>query len=162
MNQPNQLTIVNLLCPYISSNTAYSLFNIYFGIFLKQNIDIDRIIALDKAYKVSLVPHILALSADNWKYMDSSVKTQSFIESLLSTVKLQRYLRIYIVISTQEPTISTALLDLYSITIVHRFSSPRWLHVLKYYIADVAISGDTSRESIISTNTSTEYQLLSD
>ncbi|CAG8106252.1 unnamed protein product, partial [Penicillium salamii] len=162
MDQPSQLTIVDLSCPCISSDTACSLFNICFGIFLEQNTDVGRIVALDEAHKVSLVPHTLALPADNWKYMDSSVEARSFTESLLSTVRLQRHLGIRIVISTQEPTISTALLGLCSVTIVHRFSSPGWLRVLKHHIAGVAIGGDTSRESMTSTDTSTECQLLSD
>src|SRR3954451_10260795 len=79
--------------------------------------------------------------------MDSSVKARSFTESLLSTVRLQRHLDARIVISTQEPTISTALLGLCSITIVHRFSSPQWLRVLKHHIAGVAIGEDVLRES---------------
>lgn len=79
--------------------------------------------------------------------MDSSVEARSFTESLLSTVRLQRHLGIRIVISTQEPTVSTALLGLCSVTVVHRFSSPEWLRVLKHQIAGVAISEDVSRES---------------
>lgn len=79
--------------------------------------------------------------------MDSSVEARSFTESLLSAVRLQRHLGVRIVISTQEPTISTALLGLCSITVVHRFSSPEWLRVLKHHIAAVAIGEDVSRES---------------
>ncbi|KAJ5394234.1 uncharacterized protein N7487_011875 [Penicillium crustosum] len=129
--RPSQLTIVDLSCPCISSDTACSLFNICLGIFLEQNTDVGRIVALDEAHK----------------YMDSSVEARSFTESLLSAVRLQRHLGVRIVISTQEPTISTALLGLCSITVVHRFSSPEWLRVLKHHIAAVAIGEDVSRES---------------
>ncbi|KAF9249632.1 hypothetical protein DTO006G1_6702 [Penicillium roqueforti] len=121
--QPSQLTIVDLSCPCISSDTACSLFNICFGIFLEQTTHVGRIVALDEAHK----------------YMDNSVEARSFTETLLSTVRLQRHLGIRIVISTQEPTISTALLGLCSVTIVHRFSSPEWLHTLKKHIAGVSI-----------------------
>lgn len=130
-DQPSQLTIVDLSCPCISSDTACSLFNICFGIFLEQNTSVGRIVALDEAHK----------------YMDSSVEARSFTESLLSTVRLQRHLGIRIVITTQEPTISPALLGLCSVSIVHRFSSPAWLRVLKHHIAGAAISEDASRES---------------
>ncbi|KAJ5379601.1 hypothetical protein N7509_012720 [Penicillium cosmopolitanum] len=124
-----QLTIVDLSCPCISSDTACSLFNICFGIFLEQSTEIGRIVALDEAHK----------------YMDSSVEAKSFTETLLSTVRLQRHLGIRIVISTQEPTISTALLSLCSLTIVHRFSSPEWLRALKSNIAAVALGEDPLR-----------------
>lgn len=40
-----------------------------------------------------------------------------------------------VIISTQEPTISTKLLDLCSVTIVHRFTSPDWLLALKKHLA---------------------------
>lgn len=77
--------------------------------------------------------------------MDSSIEAKSFTETLLSTVRLQRHLGIRIVISTQEPTISTALLSLCSLTIVHRFSSPAWLRALKSNIAAVALGEDILR-----------------
>ncbi|KAJ5778663.1 hypothetical protein N7520_001909 [Penicillium odoratum] len=85
----------------------------------------------------------------DWRpqYMDNSVEAQSFTQSLLSTVRLQRHLGIRIVISTQEPTISTALLGLCSVTVVHRFSSPEWLRTLKSHIAGVSLGEEVSRES---------------
>lgn len=42
------------------------------------------------------------------------------------------------IISTQEPTISTALLNLCSVTIVHRFTSPEWLRILHQHLAGAA------------------------
>ena len=38
----------------------------------------------------------------------------------------------------EEPTISPSLLDLSSVTIVHRFTSPEWLRSLKEYLAAAA------------------------
>jgi hypothetical protein len=46
-----------------------------------------------------------------------------FTETLLRAVRLQSHLGARISVSTQEPTVSTALLDLCSTTIVHRFTS---------------------------------------
>jgi len=40
-----------------------------------------------------------------------------------------------ILIATQEPTISPALLDLCSVSIVHRFTSPDWLSTLQKHLA---------------------------
>lgn len=56
-------------------------------------------------------------------------------DKLLGTIRLQRHLGARIIISTQEPTISPRLLDLCSVTIVHRFTSPDWLATLKQHLA---------------------------
>jgi hypothetical protein len=58
--------------------------------------------------------------------------------TLLSAIRLQRHLGARIIISTQEPTISPSLLDLCSVTIAHRFTSPMWLQSLKKHLAAVA------------------------
>lgn len=67
--------------------------------------------------------------------MNSSVEASAFTETLVSVVRLQRHLATRVIISTQEPTISTTLLNLCSVTIVHRFTSPEWLRILKNHIA---------------------------
>lgn len=67
--------------------------------------------------------------------MNLSVEASTFTETLVSVVRLQHHLAAHMIISTQEPTISTALLNLCSITIVHHFMSPEWLHILKNHIA---------------------------
>ena len=70
--------------------------------------------------------------------MNTSAEALTLTNALLSTVRLQRHLGARIIISTQEPTISSALLDLSSVTIVHRFTSPEWLRSLKSHLAGVA------------------------
>jgi hypothetical protein len=57
---------------------------------------------------------------------------------------LQRHLAARIIISTQEPTISPRLLDLCSVTVVHRFTSPDWLRILQRHIAGASASVDSS------------------
>jgi hypothetical protein len=67
------------------------------------------------------------------------------INTLLSTIRLQRHLGARVIISTQEPTISPALLDLSSVTTVHRFTSSEWLRILKRHLAGAAsdlVGGD--------------------
>lgn len=99
---------------------ACSLFNICLSLFLEQkNPSIGRVVALDEAHK----------------YMGDSREAQVLTNSLLSTIRLQRHLALRVIISTQEPSISPRLLDLCSITIVHRFQSPDWLSVLKGHLA---------------------------
>lgn len=98
---------------------ACSLFNICLSLFLEQDSEIGRVVALDEAHK----------------YMTDSAECKSLTESLLSTIRLQRHLAARIFISTQEPTISPKLLDLCTVTIVHRFTSPAWLTSLKGHLA---------------------------
>ena len=71
------------------------------------------------------------------QFMNESVEAHTFTQTLLSTIRLQRHLGARIIISTQEPTISPVLLDLCSVTIVHRFTSPDWLQSLKNHLAAV-------------------------
>ncbi|PYH98224.1 hypothetical protein BO71DRAFT_371757 [Aspergillus ellipticus CBS 707.79] len=117
-----RLTIVDLSCPCISPDTACSLFNICLGIFLEQETSVGRVVALDEAHK----------------YMTQSGESRGFTETLLSVVRLQRHLAARVIISTQEPTISPALLNLCSVTIVHRFTSPEWLRMLHHHLAAAA------------------------
>ncbi|TVY83558.1 hypothetical protein LSUE1_G003602 [Lachnellula suecica] len=113
------LTIVDLSCPCVTPEGACALFNICLSIFLEKGTEIGRVIALDEAHK----------------YMNASAEASTLTETLLSTVRLQRHLGARIIISTQEPTISPALLDLCSSTIVHRFTSPDWLRALQAHLA---------------------------
>ena len=73
---------------------------------------------------------------------DAASSSSSFTESLLSVIRQQRHLATRVIIATQEPTISPKLLDLCSMTIVHRFTSPSWLQALKSHLAGVSIFDD--------------------
>ncbi|RDL39290.1 uncharacterized protein BP5553_03630 [Venustampulla echinocandica] len=70
--------------------------------------------------------------------MNESAEAQTLTGTLLSTIRLQRHLGARIIICTQEPTISPVLLDLCSVTIVHRFTSPAWMQSLKAHLAAIA------------------------
>lgn len=52
------------------------------------------------------------------------------------------------IISTQEPTISTSLLNLCSITIVHRFTSPEWLRSLQKHLAGATQGSSTAQTEL--------------
>lgn len=74
--------------------------------------------------------------ADIMKYLTSnSGEATELNESLLSIIRQQRHLATRIIIATQEPTLSPALLDLCNVTIIHRFSSPAWYQMLERHLA---------------------------
>ncbi|KAF4806950.1 hypothetical protein CGCSCA5_v013895 [Colletotrichum siamense] len=117
-----QLTVVDLSCPCVTPELACSLFNICLSLFLEQQSPVGKVVALDEAQK----------------YMKESDDSQTLTNSLLETIRLQRHLGVRVFISTQEPTVSTKLLDLCSMTIVHRFTSPDWLRTLRQHLAGVS------------------------
>ncbi|UNI20495.1 hypothetical protein JDV02_006575 [Purpureocillium takamizusanense] len=115
----SQLTIVDLSCPCVTAEAACALFNICLSLFLEQPSTIGRVVALDEAHK----------------YMTNSAECETLTQALLTTIRLQRHQGARVIISTQEPTISPKLLDLCSVTMVHRFTSPDWLRALKGHLA---------------------------
>ncbi|TKW53795.1 hypothetical protein CTA1_5915 [Colletotrichum tanaceti] len=118
----SQLTIVDLSCPCVTAEMACSLFNICLSLFLEQESAIGRVVAVDEAHK----------------YMKESSESQALTGALLETIRLQRHLGVRVIVSTQEPTVSTKLLDLCSVTVVHRFTSPDWLRTLRSHLAGVS------------------------
>jgi hypothetical protein len=73
--------------------------------------------------------------------MTDTASAAAFTENLLQVVRLQRHLATRVIISTQEPTISPKLLELSSMTFVHRFTSPAWFKVLRAHLAGPAADG---------------------
>ncbi|KAE8371188.1 hypothetical protein BDV26DRAFT_286982 [Aspergillus bertholletiae] len=108
--QAGHLTIIDLSCPCISPETACS----------KRSI--GRVIALDEAHK----------------YMNMSPEARAFAETLRAVARFQRHLATRVVISTQEPIVATDLLNICSVTIVHRFASPEWFQALQKHLAAAA------------------------
>jgi hypothetical protein len=80
--------------------------------------------------------------------MNDTNESNVFTESLLSAIRLQRHNGTRIIISTQEPTVSPDLLDLCSITIVHRFTSPVWLQVLRRHLAGASDTGEPGTKGL--------------
>lgn len=66
--------------------------------------------------------------------MTNTEAANALTETFLNIIRQQRHLGTRVVISTQEPTISPRLIDLCSITIVHRFSSPEWYQTIKKHL----------------------------
>lgn len=67
--------------------------------------------------------------------MTETPGAKALTESLKRVIREQRHYGARVIISTQEPTISPKLIDLCSITVIHRFTSPDWLSVLRHHIS---------------------------
>ncbi|KXH69608.1 hypothetical protein CSAL01_12759 [Colletotrichum salicis] len=68
---------------------------------------------------------------------------------------MKGYLDTHVHILTQEPTVSVKLLELCSITIVHRLTSPDWLHTLKPQLAGISsmsITADDEEDEVHAVN----------
>lgn len=80
------------------------------------------------------------------QFMTDSTSAKNFTDSLLSVIRLQRHLGTRVIISTQEPTISPKLLELSSMTFVHRFTSPQWLEALRSHLAGASAEASDGNE----------------
>lgn len=80
--------------------------------------------------------------------MTSSASAVTFTENLLQVIRQQRHLATRVVISTQEPTISPKLLDLSTMTIVHRFTSPEWFKTLQDHLAGVSMLSNANSTQV--------------
>ncbi|KAI9001331.1 hypothetical protein BD414DRAFT_533084 [Trametes punicea] len=106
-----QLTIVDLSDPFIDPSSACSLFEIVTRLFIRANLDTGKVLVVDEAHK-----YLSAIRGDS-----------GLTKALTSLIRQQRHLAMRVVISTQEPTaVPPVLIDLCSIAILHRFSSPAW------------------------------------
>ncbi|KAH6882413.1 hypothetical protein BKA58DRAFT_373282 [Alternaria rosae] len=63
--------------------------------------------------------------------MSDSPGSKFLADSLHHTIRVQRHLSTSMIISTQEPTVSTDLIALCNITVIHRFTSPTWYAAIK-------------------------------
>ncbi|PMD48818.1 hypothetical protein L207DRAFT_627500 [Hyaloscypha variabilis F] len=121
-----EITIIDLSCPFMDASTACVLFRIGMGLYLESDSAVGKVIVLDEAHK----------------YMTDTVASKALTESLMGVIRQQRHYGARVIISTQEPSISPKLIDLCSITVMHRFSSPEWLDVLQRHILVSDKEGD--------------------
>lgn len=134
---PGTLTIVDLSDPFLDSSTTCTLFSILLDIFLASRPASGLLVCLDEAHK----------------FMKNTPAAETFTENLLTVIREQRHNACRIVIATQEPTISPKLLDLCSMTFVHRFTSPDWLGTLRGHLAGASDlvtkgQGDGKKEGV--------------
>ncbi|KAK5063216.1 hypothetical protein LTR84_005293 [Exophiala bonariae] len=82
------------------------------------------------------------------KFLTKTGEAKRLTEQLVSLIRQQRHLSTRVVIATQEPTLSSQLIDLCNICIVHRFNSPAWFSVLRDHLAGAnASSGGGKAEA---------------
>jgi hypothetical protein len=128
-----QLTIADLSDPFIDPASACGLFEIITRLFVRAEVGTGKVLVVDEAHKY-LSPH----------------KTVSGLtKCLLTLAREQRHLAMRLIISTQEPTVvPPVLLDLCTVAILHRFSSPSWWeHLAKHVSAD--ISADDAFDRVV-------------
>lgn len=116
--QPGTLTIIDLSDTFIDASTVCLLFDICLSLIKKKRPVSGLVVALDEAHK----------------FMNKSAAADSFTERLLTTVREQRHNATRVIVATQEPTISEKLLDLCSMSIVHRFASPAWFASIRDHL----------------------------
>ncbi|KAK0354541.1 hypothetical protein LTR91_006753 [Friedmanniomyces endolithicus] len=119
--QPGTLTIIDLTDPFVDASTACVLFDMCLGLITSgKHLEGSGglVIALDEAHK----------------FLNKTPAADEFTEQILTTIRMQRHCAARILVATQEPTISERLLDLCSVSIVHRFSSPAWFTAIKGHL----------------------------
>ncbi|KAJ6566950.1 hypothetical protein B0H19DRAFT_1025516 [Mycena capillaripes] len=123
---PGGLVLVDLTDPFLDGLTAAVLFDIVLGTFTQWLTNCGKLVVLDEAHKYLV-------------NSDSARLTQS----ISNTIRLQRHLATRVIIATQEPTVIPAtILDLASIIICHRFSSPAWCTHLARHVSASSESAD--------------------
>ncbi|KAG1715954.1 hypothetical protein ID866_1243 [Astraeus odoratus] len=128
-----QLTIIDLSDPFIDPASACGLFEIVARLFVRADVGTGKILVVDEAHK----------------YLSPNKAVTGLTKSLLTLTREQRHLAMRVIISTQEPTvIPPVLLDLCTVSILHRFSSPSWWqHLSNHVSAD--ISGDDAFDRVV-------------
>ncbi|KAH3998766.1 hypothetical protein HBI38_094290 [Parastagonospora nodorum] len=115
--RPGEITIMDLSDPFITPNTACILFKLGLERFT-QSRALGKMVVLDEAHK----------------YMLNTPGSKMLTGHLATLIRLQRHKGVRVIISTQEPTLSTDLIALCSVTVIHRFTSPAWYSALKKHI----------------------------
>ncbi|KAK2467424.1 hypothetical protein APHAL10511_000659 [Amanita phalloides] len=121
-----RLTIIDLSDPFIDASSACSVFEIIVRLFVRAKIETGKVILVDEAHK----------------YLEQGT-TNGLVKSLLKLIREQRHLAMRVLVSTQEPTvIPPVILDLCSVMVLHRFSSPEWWQHLRRHICAQISQGD--------------------
>ncbi|KAF7981662.1 hypothetical protein HWV62_32782 [Athelia sp. TMB] len=130
---PGQITIVDLSDPFIDAGSACGLFEIITRLFVRANVDTGKVLVVDEAHK----------------YLVNNDSAAGLTGTLLELTREQRHLAMRVIISTQEPTvIPPTLLDLCTVAIMHRFSSPAWWKALSVHVS-ADISSDSAFDKVV-------------
>ncbi|EPQ59354.1 hypothetical protein GLOTRDRAFT_136242 [Gloeophyllum trabeum ATCC 11539] len=110
--------------PFIDAASACGIFEITTRLFLRSDVGTGKVLVVDEAHK----------------YLSVNNGSSGLTNALSMLIREQRHLAMRVIISTQEPTVvPPVLLDLCTVAILHRFSSPTWWdHIIKHVSADFA------------------------
>ncbi|KAK6338575.1 hypothetical protein TWF730_002638 [Orbilia blumenaviensis] len=140
------ITIVDLTCPFVDSETACVLFSICLDLFCSSPSTTGKIVALDEAHK----------------FMSQTSSSQQFAKSVIQNIRLQRHLGLRTVISTQDPHVHPELLELSSFIIMHRFDSPRWFATLRKHVGflNTTESGNSAEDREINEHAASAFETI--
>jgi hypothetical protein len=119
------------------------MFEICLGLVKEHRPKAGLVVALDEAHK----------------FLNGSSAAASFTDRLLTTIREQRHNATRVLIATQEPTLSSKLLVLCSVSVVHHFKSPAWFDAIRSHLGGasglIAKGGEQEKlfESIVSLKT---------
>ncbi|KAG2339154.1 hypothetical protein BDR05DRAFT_939298 [Suillus weaverae] len=132
-----QLTIIDLSDPFIDPGSACGLFEIVTRLFVRAEVETGKVLVVDEAHK----------------YLSTNRGVAGLTKALLTLTREQRHLGMRVIISTQEPTVvPPVLLDLCTVAIMHRFSSPAWWdHLARHISADVSV--DAAFDTVVKLQT---------
>jgi len=122
-----QLTIVDLSDPFIDPSSASGIFDVVTRLFVRAQVETGKVLLVDEAHK----------------YLSSNNSVTGLTKSLLTLIREQRHKGMRVIISTQEPTVvPPVLIDLCSVAVMHRFSSPSWWHHITQHVSADFSSSD--------------------
>ncbi|KAG2153450.1 uncharacterized protein EDB93DRAFT_1134981 [Suillus bovinus] len=139
-----QLTVVDLSDPFIDPGSACGLFEIVMRLFVRAEIETGKVLVVDEAHK----------------YLSTNRGVSGLTKALLTLTREQRHLGLRVIISTQEPTVvPPVLLDLCTVAIMHRFTSPAWWdHLARHISADVSV--DAAFDTVVKLQTGQSIVLV--
>jgi len=127
---------VDLTDTFIDATSACSLFEIVVRLFVRAEVNTGKVLLVDEAHK----------------YLERGT-TNGLVKTLLTLVREQRHLAMRVLVSTQEPTvIPPVILDLCTVMVLHRFSSPEWWEHVKRHVS-AQISTEDVFEKIVGLKT---------
>ncbi|KAF8181950.1 hypothetical protein K438DRAFT_1601130 [Mycena galopus ATCC 62051] len=130
---PGGLVLVDLTDPFLDGLTAGVLFDSVLGVFTQWQTVCGKLVVLDEAHK----------------YFVNS-ESARLTQSVSNIIRLQRHLATRVIIATQEPTvIPPTILDLASMIICHRFSSPAWCTHLARHVSAGSESADWYQQVMV-------------
>ncbi|KZP03786.1 hypothetical protein FIBSPDRAFT_879146 [Athelia psychrophila] len=128
-----QITIVDLSDPFVDTGSACGLFEVITRLFVRADVKTGKILVVDEAHK----------------YLTNNDSASGLKNTLVELTREQRHIAMRVIVSTQEPTvIPPVLLDLCTVAIMHRFSSPAWWKALSAHVS-ADLTSDEAFEKVL-------------